>query len=155
MRRVRYKPRWQSLSSTLRMMVLMTLAGGLIVGCADKPTYEVDFDQSFPFAQYKTYRWYDDDHNSRESQYRRYNSSDQRVRNTASQELMQRGFRECPRTIRFLGELSRHQASDPENQRSGAGDAWWRRGRHLRSVCEYRLLLGAIRQNLRRWHSCI
>ena len=47
MKRVRYKPRWQSLSSTLRMMVLMTLAGGLIVGCADKPTYEVDFDQSF------------------------------------------------------------------------------------------------------------
>ena len=93
MKRVRYKPRWQSLSSTLRMMVLMTLAGGLIVGCADKPTYEVDFDQSFPFAQYKTYRWYDDDHNSRESQYRRYNSSDQRVHNTASQELMQRGFK--------------------------------------------------------------
>ena len=34
------------------MMVVMALAG-LIVGCADKPTYEVDFDQSFP-AQYKT-----------------------------------------------------------------------------------------------------
>jgi hypothetical protein len=79
------------------MVVVMALAGGLIVGCADKPTYEVDFDESFPFAQYKTYRWYDDDHNSRESQYRRYNSSDQRVRNTASQELMQRGFKEGTR----------------------------------------------------------
>ena len=75
--------------------VLMCLA--LIAGCADKPTYDVDYDQSFPFAQFKTYRWYDDDHNSREGQYRRYNSSDQRVRNTADQELMQRGFRQGAR----------------------------------------------------------
>ena len=70
---------------------------GLLAGCADKPTYDVDYDQSFPFAEYKTYRWYDDDHNSRESQYRRYNSSDQRVRNTADQELMQRGLRQGAR----------------------------------------------------------
>ena len=97
MKRVRYEPYWQSLSVALRVMGAMAIAAGLIVGCADKPTYEVDFDQSFPFAQYKTYRWYDDDHNSRESQYRRYNSSDQRVRNTASQELMQRGFKEGTR----------------------------------------------------------
>ena len=69
----------------------------LLTGCADKPTYDVDYDQSFPFAEYKTYRWYDDDHNSRESQYRRYNSSDQRVRNTADQELMQRGLRQGAR----------------------------------------------------------
>ena len=69
----------------------------LFAGCADKPTYDVDYDQSFPFAEYKTYRWYDDDHNSRESQYRRYNSSDQRVRNTADQELMQRGLRQGAR----------------------------------------------------------
>ena len=97
MKRVRYEPYWQSLSVALRVMGVMAIAAGLIVGCADKPTYEVDFDQSFPFAQYNTYRWYDDDHNSRESQYRRYNSSDQRVRNTASQELMQRGFKEGAR----------------------------------------------------------
>ena len=69
----------------------------LLAGCADKPTYDVDYDQSFPFAEFKTYRWYDDDHNTRESQYRRYNSSDQRVRNTADQELMQRGFRQGAR----------------------------------------------------------
>ena len=69
----------------------------LLAGCADKPTYDVDYGQSFPFAEYKTYRWYDDDHNSRESQYRRYNSSDQRVRNTADQELMQRGLRQGAR----------------------------------------------------------
>ena len=69
----------------------------LFAGCADKPTYDADYDQSFPFAELKTYRWYDDDHNTRESQYRRYNSSDQRVRNTADQELMQRGFRQGAR----------------------------------------------------------
>ena len=69
----------------------------LLSGCADKPTYQVDYDQAFPFAGYQTYRWYDDDHNTTESQYRRYNSSDKRVRNTASQELIQKGFREVPR----------------------------------------------------------
>ena len=69
----------------------------LFAGCADKPTYDVDYDQSFPFAEFNTYRWYDDDHNTRESQYRRYNSSDQRVRNTADQALVQRGFRQGAR----------------------------------------------------------
>ena len=53
MKRVRYEPHRQSLNVSLRMMVVMALAAGLIVGCADKPTYEVDFDQSFPFGQYK------------------------------------------------------------------------------------------------------
>ena len=77
----------------LLCVLLSVLLSALLVACADAPTYEVDYDQSFPFAGYKTYRWYDDDHNSRESQYRRYNSSDQRVRNTADQELVQRGFR--------------------------------------------------------------
>jgi len=75
--------------------VLACLA--LFAGCADKPTYDVDYDQSFAFSEFQTYRWYDDDHNTRESQYRRYNSSDQRVRNTADQELMQRGFRQGDR----------------------------------------------------------
>ena len=78
-------------------LVLLTVCLVLAVGCADKPTYEFDYDLAFPFGGYQTYRWYDDDHNSRESQYRRRNSSDQRVRNTANQELVQRGFREAPR----------------------------------------------------------
>jgi hypothetical protein len=78
-------------------LVVLTVCLVLAVGCADKPTYEFDYDQAFPFGGYQTYRWYDDDHNSRESQYRRRNSSDQRVRNTANQELVQRGFREAPR----------------------------------------------------------
>ena len=78
-------------------LTLLVVCSMLAVGCADKPTYEFDYDQAFPFGGYQTYRWYDDDHNTRESQYRRRNSSDQRVRNTANQELVQRGFREGPR----------------------------------------------------------
>lgn len=77
-----------------RMITAGVFACLLLSACADKPTYDVDYDQSFPFAGYKTYRWYDDDHATRESQYRRRNSSDQRVRNTANQELMQRGYKE-------------------------------------------------------------
>ncbi len=84
---------WRVIQKALRSVSAISLLCVFIVGCADKPTYEVDFDQTFPFGQYKTYRWYDDDQNTRESQYRRYNGSDQRVRNTADQELMQRGFR--------------------------------------------------------------
>ena len=78
-------------------LIMLVVCSVLAVGCADKPTYDIDYDQTFPFAGYQTYRWYDDDHNSREGQYRRRNSSDQRVRNAANQELMQRGFREAPR----------------------------------------------------------
>ena len=76
-----------------RMITAVVFACLLLSACADKPTYDVDYDQSFPFAGYKTYRWYDDDH-ARESPYRRRNSGDQRVRNTANQELMQRGYEE-------------------------------------------------------------
>jgi hypothetical protein len=68
-----------------------------VAGCADKPTYEIDYDQNFSFTQYQGYRWYDDDHASRESQYRRQNSSDQRVRSAANAELTMRGFREVAR----------------------------------------------------------
>ena len=84
-----------SISSSLRcagLALLLTLAG-----CADKPTYEIDYDQNFTFTQYQSYRWYDDDHASRESQYRRQNSSDQQVRSVANSELMTRGFRETTR----------------------------------------------------------
>ena len=97
MSRLREEPRWQVVRRGFRWVGLMTFVSAFFVGCADTPTYEVDYDQSFSFGQYKTYRWYDDDQNSRESQYRRYNSSDQRVRSTADQELMQRGFRQGAR----------------------------------------------------------
>jgi hypothetical protein len=88
---------WDVLQKALRSVSAISLVCVFIAGCADKPTYEVDFDQTFSFSQYQTYRWYDDDQNSRESQYRRHNSSDQRVRNTADQELMQRGFKQGSR----------------------------------------------------------
>ena len=89
--------RARSVKQALLMMGAIVASSVLLAGCADKPTYEADYDQNFPFGQLKTYRWYDDDHNTRESQYRRRNSSDQRVRNTADQELMQRGFRQGSR----------------------------------------------------------
>jgi hypothetical protein len=83
------------INSLLRFAGLALLVA--LVGCADKPTYEIDYDQSFMFTQYQSYRWYDDDHASRESQYRRQNSSDQQVRSVANAELMARGFKETTR----------------------------------------------------------
>lgn len=81
--------------SFLRCAVVLCLV--TLMGCADKPTYEIDYDQSFSFGEYQHYRWYDDDHASRESQYRRQNSSDQHVRSIANAELLRRGFREVAR----------------------------------------------------------
>ena len=81
--------------SSLRCAVFALVLA--LAGCADKPTYEIDYDQSFNFTQYQSYRWYDDDHASRESQYRRQNSSDQNVRSVANSELVARGFREVTR----------------------------------------------------------
>jgi hypothetical protein len=93
------KRQWKSvIAKSARTVSGFFLCVAFIAGCADKPTYQVDYDQEFPFAGYQTYRWYDDDHNTTESQYRRYNSSDKRVRNIANQELIQRGFREAAPT---------------------------------------------------------
>ena len=88
-------PAFWTTNSPLRCAVLALVV--TLAGCADKPTYEIDYDQSFSFTQYQSYRWYDDDHASRESQYRRQNSSDQRVRSAANAELTMRGFREATR----------------------------------------------------------
>ena len=85
----------RSINSTLRCAGLALLLA--LAGCADKPTYEIDFDKNFTFTQYQSYRWYDDDHASRESQYRRQNSSDQQVRSVANAELTTRGFKETTR----------------------------------------------------------
>lgn len=52
---------------TGRMMTAGVFACLLLSACADKPTYDVDYDQGFPYAGYKTYRWYDDDHATRAS----------------------------------------------------------------------------------------
>ena len=93
---LRYEP--SSLGAT--NLLLRCVAIALIValaGCADKPTYEIDYDQKFTFSQYQSYRWYDDDHASRESQYRRQNSSDQQVRSVANAELTTRGIKETTR----------------------------------------------------------
>ena len=95
---MRTNSNWRGLRA-VKQTVLLT--GGLLAclalltGCADKPTFDVDYDQSFAFSDFKTYRWYDDDHNSRESVPAR--PAVTRVRNTADQELMQRGFRQGAR----------------------------------------------------------
>ena len=88
-------------NSSLRCAVLALVVA--LAGCADKPTYEIDYDQNFTFTQYQSYRWYDDDHASRESQYRRQNSSDQRVRSVANGELVARGFREVTGAMPIFG----------------------------------------------------
>ena len=88
-------PAFWTTNSSLRCAVLALVLA--LAGCADKPTYEIDYDQTFSFTQYQSYRWYDDDHASRESQYRRQNSSDHNVRSVANAELVARGFREVTR----------------------------------------------------------
>lgn len=75
---------------------LMSLAGAftltLIAGCASQPSYYIDHNDSVDFSSFKTYRWYDDVHPSKEADYRKYNSSDKRVRTYVDSELADKGF---------------------------------------------------------------
>jgi hypothetical protein len=41
---------------TLLVMGATLVCLALLAGCSDKPTYEADYDQNFPFGQLKTYR---------------------------------------------------------------------------------------------------
>ncbi|TXS94191.1 DUF4136 domain-containing protein [Parahaliea maris] len=66
----------------------------LLAGCASKPSYDIDFSDSFDFAGLHSYRWYDDVHPSEMADYRQYNSSDKRVRTYVDRELRRRGFSE-------------------------------------------------------------
>ncbi|MFT4823209.1 MAG: hypothetical protein ACJAUG_002392 [Halioglobus sp.] len=81
------------------LIVFTTLVGG----CATKATFEVDFDEYRDFSSYKSFRWYDDVHPSKEADYRQYNSSDARVRDHVDTYLLEKGFKLL---------------------RSGAGDFW-------------------------------
>lgn len=85
-----------ALRTNLRLMLCITLALTLI-GCASEPTYEFDYDEYYAFSDQQTYRWYDDDFPSQANPYRRYNSSDKRIRNKVDQGMMQRGFKEAPK----------------------------------------------------------
>lgn len=74
--------------------VFFIVVVGMISACASKPTYELDYDRDFDFSNFKTYRWYDDVVHSRESQYRKFNSSDKRIREVVSKELAVHNLRE-------------------------------------------------------------
>ena len=41
-------------TQTLLVMGGTLVCSALLLGCADKPTYEADYDQNFPFGQLKT-----------------------------------------------------------------------------------------------------
>ena len=43
-----------STNSLLRRAVLVLVVA--LAGCADKPTYEIDYDQNFTFEQYQSYQ---------------------------------------------------------------------------------------------------
>ena len=65
----------------------------LLAGCATKGTYEVDYDEYRDFSSYKSFRWYDDVHPSKEADYRQYNSSDRRVRDHVDTYLLTKRFK--------------------------------------------------------------
>ena len=62
------------------------------MGCASKPTYEIDFDRGYDFSDVRTYRWYDDMIDSRTAEYRHFNASDKRVREYVGAELRRHGI---------------------------------------------------------------
>lgn len=82
----------------MRMAVYTTLIASAVLlglaGCSTQPDYFVDHDITFDFSAYQSYRWYDDVHPSKVAEYRKYNSSDERVRTYIDRELKQSGFRE-------------------------------------------------------------
>ncbi len=80
---------------TYRAQVLVALLCGFLGACASKPTYMFDHDEYTDFSPFKTYRWYDDTHPSREAEYRHYNASDKRVRTYVDAELKRKGYREA------------------------------------------------------------
>ena len=66
----------------------------LLGGCSNQPSYLIDHDEYTDFSRYKTYRWYDDAHDSKLADYRQYNASDKRVRAYVDRELKLKGFTE-------------------------------------------------------------
>ena len=66
----------------------------VLAACASKPTYEFDYDHNFDFSSFKTYHWYDDMVHTRESEYRKFNPSDKRIREVVGRELARHNLRE-------------------------------------------------------------
>lgn len=74
--------------------VIAALFSLMLAACSSQPTFEYDYDRNFDFSGLKTYRWYDDMVDSRLADYRKYNSSDKRVREVVGREMKLRGFTE-------------------------------------------------------------
>lgn len=74
---------------TVVFVILCALAA-----CSNQPNYIIDQNERFDFSQLKTYRWYDDVYSSKEGEFRRYNSSDKRIRSYVDRELTHKGLRE-------------------------------------------------------------
>lgn len=78
---------FRSLTFIGSVLAILTLSA-----CASQPDYYIDFNEKIDFSSLKTYRWYDDVHPSKEAEYRKYNSSDKRVRTYVDRELDAKGF---------------------------------------------------------------
>jgi hypothetical protein len=68
-----------------------------LAACADTVNINSDYFEGSDFSQFKTYRWYDDVHESRTAEYRSYNSSDKLMRQTVNAALKKKGLR--PNTL--------------------------------------------------------
>ena len=66
----------------------------LLGACSNPLSFSVDHSDKTDFSLFKTYRWYDDIHGSKEADYRQYNSSDKRVRTHVDAQLKSKGFME-------------------------------------------------------------
>jgi hypothetical protein len=69
---------------------LFTLA---LVACSNTVNIDSDYFAGTDFSTLKTYRWYDDVHESRTARYRTYNSSDKLMRQVVEAELKKKGLR--------------------------------------------------------------
>lgn len=67
----------------------------LLVACSNQPVYTIDHNENIDFSRFSSYRWYDDVHASKTSEYRKYNSSDARVRTHIDRELQKKGLTEA------------------------------------------------------------
>ena len=83
------------------MTAIKTLAIALAIctlaACAETVNINSDFFEGTDFSHFKTYRWYDDVHESRTAEYRSYNSSDKLIRQTVDATLKKKGLR--PNTL--------------------------------------------------------
>jgi hypothetical protein len=72
--------------------LIMACAMPALWGCANPVTIDTDYFEGTDFSGYETYRWFDDVNPSRTAEYRRYNSSDELIREAANAALRRKGM---------------------------------------------------------------